>query len=90
MVEEATRRLLKVFGIAVTEFEESAQEILGQTRATVAQGGAAEALLPLLERFVKVEGDLMGRWAELSRHVSETQERAHGELVRLIEQAQKR
>ncbi len=90
MAEEATRRLLKVFGIAVTEFEEITQQILADAKAGVAQGGGAEALLPLLAKLLKAEGDLTSRWAELSRLVSDTQGRAYGELIRLIEEAARR
>lgn len=87
---EESRRLLKVFGIAVTDFEETAQQILVQARDAVAQGGGADALIPLLARFLKAEGDLTSRWTELSRHVSETQGRAYAELIRLMAEAQKR
>ncbi len=90
MAEEVTRRLLKVFGIAVTEFEEITQQILADAKAAVAQGGGAEALLPLLAKLLKAEGDLTSRWAELSRLVSDTQGRAYGELIRLMEQAARR
>ena len=90
MAEEATRRLLKVFGIAVTEFEEITQQILADAKAAVAQQGGAEALLPLLAKLLKAEGDLTSRWAELSRLVSDTQGRAYGELIRLMEQVARR
>ena len=90
MAEEATRRLLKVFGIAVTEFEEITQQILADAKAAVAQRGGAEALLPLLAKLLKAEGDLTSRWADLSRFVSDTQGRAYGELIRLIEEAGRR
>ena len=90
MAEEATRRLLKVFGIVVTEFEETAQQVLADAKAAVAQGGGAEALLPLLAKLLKAERDLTSRWAELGRLVSDTQGRAYSELIRLMEQAAKR
>lgn len=90
MAEEATRRLLKVFGIAVTEFEETAEEVLAQATAAVAEGNGPAALLPLLAKLLKAESELTGRWAEVGGLVSETQGRAHAELIRLMEQAQKR
>ncbi len=90
MAEEATRRLLKVFGIAVTEFEETAQQVLAEAKAAVAQGGGAEALLPLLAKLLKVEGELTSRLAEVTRLFSETQGRAYAEILSLMQQAAKR
>ena len=90
MAPEATRRLLKVFGIAVTDFEETCQRILADARTAVAQGGGADALLPLLAKLLRAEGDLTSRWAELSRLVSDTQGRAYTELIRLMEETTRR
>lgn len=90
MAEESTRRLLKVFGIAVTEFEETADRIVTEAKAALAQGGGAEALLPLLAKLLKVEGELTSRLAELTRLFSETQGRAYAEILSLMQQAAKR
>ncbi|MBI1892734.1 MAG: hypothetical protein HYS14_01265 [Candidatus Rokubacteria bacterium] len=76
--------------IAVTELEETTQRILADAKAAVAQGGGAEALLPLLAKLLKAEGDLTSRWAELSRLVSDTQRGAYGELIRLMDEAARR
>ena len=90
MAEEATRRLLKVFGIAVTDFEETAEKILVEAKAAVEKGAGADVLLPLLARLLKAEGDLTSRWAEMTQLISATQGRAYTEILGLMEQATKR
>ncbi len=74
MPDDATRKLLKVFGVSVTECEDAAAAlgaVLRDPQATPAAVGAA------LAAYGKAARELAQRWAEVSRLVLESQMRAH-------------
>ena len=65
MAEDSTRKLLKVFGVAVTDCEDA----LAHLRATLreGEGTSGEAAVAALGAYGKVARDLSVRWAEVSR-----------------------
>ena len=50
MAEEDTRKLLRTFGVTVTNFEERTTQLLEQAKQ-FRQEGNADAMLPLLKNF---------------------------------------
>ncbi len=86
MAEDATRRLLKVFGIAMTDFEDQTTQALERLKAAGSPGG----VLPLVEQWLKANGEVMARWLEVTGWLVETQAKAQAELLRVIAQARER
>ena len=77
MAEESTRRLLKLFGIAVTELEETVQALT----SSLAAAKDTAAVTQRIEAYLKAQGELLRQWAEVGRLLAETQERANEELL---------
>jgi hypothetical protein len=84
MPEESTRTLLKLFGMAMTDFEE-------QTRRTLERVSAPGAPLPpdgdtleLVEAWLRANGEVVARWGEVTRLLLETQARGQEDLSRLL------
>ena len=90
MAEELTRKLLKVFGVAVTDFEDRCQEIAGQARDSMASGGDLAVFLPLLEGLVRSTSDVTRRLLEVTQFIVEQQNRTSTELLRLLDEIKKR
>jgi hypothetical protein len=80
MAEESTRRLLKNFGIAVTELEESAQALT----SSLAAAKDTAAITQPIEAYLKAQGELLRQWAEVGRLLAETQERANGQILSAV------
>jgi hypothetical protein len=77
MAEDTTRRLLKVFGIAVTECEDA----LGELEAALRASGPGAVPARPLEAFAQAASELEDRWAELGRLVQGLEGRARHALV---------
>jgi len=77
MAEESTRRLLKLFGIAVTELEEAVQGLV------TPPGGVKDpaALVPRFEAYLKASAVLMKHWAEVGHRISDIHQRANDRLL---------
>ncbi len=88
MAEELTRKLLKVFGVAVTDFEDRCQEIGQQAREAMSLGDAA-AFVPLLEGLVRSTSDVTRRLLEVTHFVVEQQNRTSAELLSILDQVKK-
>jgi len=88
MAEELTRKLLKVFGVAVTDYEERCQEIGQQARDAIGRGDPA-AFLPLLEGLARSTADVMRRLGEVTQFIVEQQNRASTELLSILDQVRK-
>jgi hypothetical protein len=84
MPEDATRRLLKVFGIAVTEFEDRTAQALERLTGTGSPTPSPGGLLALAEQWLQANGEVMARWLEVTRWLVELQARAQVELMRAI------
>ena len=72
MAEDSTRRLLKVFGVSVTDCEDALAALTAAIREPSA-GGAAAAL----EAYGKATRELSARWIEVSRLILDYHVRAH-------------
>ena len=74
---DPTRKLLKVFGVKVTDYEAKTDALLERSA-----GAAGEARLAILEEALELTADLDHWLREVSAHVLERQERV---LTRLRE-----
>jgi hypothetical protein len=80
---DETRRLLKVFGVAVTDFEAEAEKLeAAATRLTAASG--KDQIAKLLKDATELCRELNTRWLETTQHIFATQNRL---LSRLAEAA---
>jgi hypothetical protein len=73
MAEDSTRKLLRVFGVAVTECEDT---LAALTAALHAAGTSREAGLAALGAYGKAARDLGARWTEVSRLILDYHARA--------------
>lgn len=82
MAEDATRKLLKVFGVSVTDCEDA----LAALRAAVAEPGAADpaAVGAALEAYGRAARELAARWQEVQRLILDYQVRAHDVLAAYV------
>jgi len=74
---DPTRKLLKVFGVKVTDYEACTDALLGR-----AAGATAETRLALLEEALELTADLDHWLREVTSHVLERQERVLTSLRR--------
>lgn len=89
MPEDSTRRLLKVFGVTVTEFEDASQAAVDEARELGSQGDL-RGLLGVLQDLLKASQELNDKWLETTRLIFETQERACREVTQILAEARRR
>ena len=77
MAEDSTRRLLKVFGIAVTDCEDA----LGLLEATLSGSGPGAVSGQALEAYDRAASEVEARWAEVGRLIQGHQARARAAFV---------
>lgn len=75
MAEESTRKLLKMFGVAVTDCED-ALATLTAALARAEEPGGTQGLAEALEAYSTAARELSQRWAEVSRLILEYHSRA--------------
>ena len=73
MAEDSTRKLLKVFGVSMTECEDALAALTAALREPPGGAGGAVAAL---EACGKASRELSQRWAEVSRLILDYQLRA--------------
>lgn len=83
MAEEDTRKLLRTFGVTVTNFEERSTQLLEQAKQ-LRQAGDSEGMLPLLKDFAGELLDLQGRWLEITNHIISRQRHVLIEIATLV------
>jgi hypothetical protein len=83
MTEEDTRKLLRTFGVTVTNFEERSTRLLEQARQ-LRQEGNSDGMLPLLKDFAGELLDLQGRWLEITNHIISRQRQVLIEIATLV------
>ena len=71
---EDTRKLLKVFGVAVTDFEAEAEK-LGMSAEQLPAGGTKEQVAKLMQDASELCRELNTRWIEVTQRVVELQNR---------------
>lgn len=79
MAEDPTRKLLKVFGIAVTDFEDASKR-LRERAGTV----SVDDLLALAGEIIAASAEMNRSWLEVTRFLFEEQARWHAEVGRRI------
>jgi hypothetical protein len=77
MAEDSTRRLLRVFGIAVTDLEDALVELERALRAGPSAGEAVAAV----EAHDRAARELEARWEEVGRLLRGWQARAREAVV---------
>lgn len=90
MAEDSTRKLLKVFGVAVTDFEDRCLQIAQQARDAADQDGDPTAFLPLLEGLVRSGSEVGKQLMEVTQFIVEQQKKTHTEVLGLLEELRKR
>ena len=69
MAEDSTRRLLKLFGVAMTDCEDALAALRGALHPPA--GGSHEAALSALAAYGRAAREVAARWAELGRLVQD-------------------
>jgi hypothetical protein len=90
MPEEATRKLLKLFGMALTDFEDQTTKTLERLKTEPPPDHSPAATLEVAEDWLKAQAEAMARWLEVTQVLVEIQAKAQAELVRLLGQARER
>lgn len=86
MAEEDTRRLLRVFGVTVTNFEDRSAQLL--ERAThLRQVGDTNALAALMKEVADALLDLQARWLEITEHITLRQRQLLTELAGIADES---
>jgi hypothetical protein len=80
---DPTRRLLKVFGVKVTDYEERTERI----RAELAKGPATGELVRLAGEAVELTMDLNRQLREMSDHVLDAQSAVLSEIKAALDRA---
>jgi hypothetical protein len=75
---DPTRRLLRVFGVKVTDYEERTTALLEQARSVGAD--QPQELLRLAAEIAELTADLNERLRDISTHVLETEAKVLREL----------
>jgi hypothetical protein len=70
---DETRRLLKVFGVAVTDFEEESETLLSRLASTV--GRPATEAVPAVRDALELLLEVNQKWLATTHHLFETQRR---------------
>ena len=80
MNDDDTRKLLKVFGVAVTDAEAEAERLAGSA-AQLAAGAGKEEVANLLKDASELCRELNTRWLEITERVVAIQGRLHQQLA---------
>jgi UDP-N-acetylmuramyl tripeptide synthase len=83
MAEEDTRKILRTFGVTVTNFEEHTAQLLEQAKQ-LRQAGESEGMLTLLKDFAGELLDLQGRWLEITNHILSRQRQVLTDIATLV------
>jgi hypothetical protein len=79
-MNDDTRKLLKVFGVAVTDAEAEAEQ-LAAAAAQLSAGAGTEAVARLLKDANELCRELNTRWLEVTQRVFVIQSRLHQQLA---------
>lgn len=83
MAEEDTRKLLRTFGVTVTNFEERSMQLMEQAKQ-LRQEGNSDGMLPLLKDFAGELLDLQSRWLEITNHILSQQRQVLTDIATLV------
>ncbi len=90
MASEATRKLLKVFGIAVTDFEDQAEALIQRAEALKARGAPPEEVVALVEEAVRAVTKATEQWEQVQGVLQEVQRRLFGAARGVLEVARRK
>lgn len=74
VMSDESRKLLKLFGVTVTDFETEAEKLAARAAELGASAGRDEALA-VVKDLSELCRELNGRWMEITRHVFAVQDR---------------
>ena len=83
MADEDTRKLLRIFGVTVTNFEERTVQLLEQAQQ-LRQAEDSDGMLSLLKDFAGELLDLQGRWLEITNHILARQRQVLTDIATLV------
>jgi hypothetical protein len=83
MAEEDTRKLLRAFGVTVTNFEERTAHLLEQAKQ-FRLADDSDGMLALLKDFTGELLDLQGRWLEITNHILSQQRQVLTDVATLV------
>ena len=89
MAEEETRKLLRTFGVTVTNFEERSAQLVERAKQ-LRQAGDADGVLFLLKDFAGELLDLQGRWLEITNHILTRQRQVLTDISTLVSDWERR
>jgi hypothetical protein len=73
-MDDETRKLLKIFGVAVADFEAEAER-LAATAAQLGPDGSKDQVAELMKDAAELLRELNARWLEITQRVFALQER---------------
>jgi hypothetical protein len=73
-MDDETRKLLKIFGVAVTDFETEAEK-LAATAAQLGPDASKDQVAELMKDAAELSRELNARWLEITQRVFALQER---------------
>jgi hypothetical protein len=79
-MSDDTRKLLKVFGVAVTDAEAEAERLAG-TAAQLSAGASKEEVAKLLTDVNELYRELNTRWLEITERIFTVQSRLQQQLA---------
>jgi hypothetical protein len=83
MADEDTRKLLRTFGVTVTNFEERSAQLMDQAKQ-LRQAEDSDGMLSLLKDFAGELLDLQGRWLEITNHILSRQRQVLTDIATLV------
>ena len=86
-MNDETRKLLKVFGVAVTDFEAEAEK-LAATAGQMSGGTGKEQIVALLQDATDLCRELNTRWLETTQHIFKLQDRLLSQLAEVARKLQ--
>ncbi|HEV2439911.1 MAG TPA: hypothetical protein VGX97_07595 [bacterium] len=86
MEELEARRVLKEFGIQVTQFMGRRRELRDQAASAI-EGEDRASVAAVLAGLVSETSEMHRRWLEVTNLVLEEERQAYSEMARLLEQA---
>jgi hypothetical protein len=86
-MNDETRKLLKVFGVAVTDFEAEAEK-LAATAGQMSDSTGKEQIVALLQDTTDLCRELNTRWLETTQHIFKLQDRLLSQLAEVARKLQ--
>ncbi len=85
MVELETKKLLKIFGVTVTDFEDESNQIAQKARDLSASAGpeSAKQFAELARDALELSSDMNAKWLEVTNYIQTQQKKMCDELAQL-------